>query len=312
MTIRTFQAGDDAAQVSVYNEAAADLPKFKPATLDEVRRRWKGAGDDGGTRFFAVANGLVVGYCVFHANGRVSTPWCRKGHEDHAEPLFEAALAEMKRRGHATAFAAYRADWQAPCDFLRGHGFRQARELVNFVMELADMPTPGARLGASIEPLRPDDVPGVLTLAEGVTRARSAAELEEHLFHNPFFPPECCFVLRSRADGSPLAAGVLIVNEAYAVPTAVDPAMPCFRLGAFGTEGMQAKRIDGLFSFVARPGRDLTPLGLEMMGHAASVLCTTDADALAAQVPSDAAHLLRFYQQIFRRQGGFPVFERTL
>src|SRR5262249_51646942 len=34
MTIRTFQPGDDAVQVSIYNEAAADLPKFKPATID--------------------------------------------------------------------------------------------------------------------------------------------------------------------------------------------------------------------------------------------------------------------------------------
>ena len=35
MTIRTFQPGDDVAQVGIYNEAAGDLPKFKPATLDE-------------------------------------------------------------------------------------------------------------------------------------------------------------------------------------------------------------------------------------------------------------------------------------
>src|SRR5688572_1622067 len=39
MTIRTFQAGDEVAQVSIYNEAAAALPKFKPASIDEVRRR---------------------------------------------------------------------------------------------------------------------------------------------------------------------------------------------------------------------------------------------------------------------------------
>src|SRR5260370_747651 len=39
MTIRTFQSGDEAGQVSIYNEACAHLPRFKPATLDEVRRR---------------------------------------------------------------------------------------------------------------------------------------------------------------------------------------------------------------------------------------------------------------------------------
>ena len=39
MKIRTYAPGDDGAQVSIYNEAAATLPKFKAATLDEVRRR---------------------------------------------------------------------------------------------------------------------------------------------------------------------------------------------------------------------------------------------------------------------------------
>ena len=312
MTIRTFEPGDDAAQVSIYNEAAADFPKFKPATLDEVRRRWRGAENDPGTRFFAVEGGLTVGYTVFHANGRVSFPWCRKGHEKHAEPLLEAALAEMRRRGLATAFAAYRADWKAPCDFLAGHGFRPAREMVNFAMNLNEMPTPGARLGASLEPLRPEDVPAVFALAEGVTRARSAAALEEHLFRNPYIPPDAAFVLRGRADKTPMAAGVLIVHAAYADPAQIDAAMPCFRLGAFGAEGMSAKRVQGLFSFVAKPGRELHPYGLELLGHAAARLCDTDAEAFAAQVPSDAPHLLRFYQQLFRKQGAFPVFERTL
>lgn len=95
MTIRTFQAGDDVAQVSIYNEAAAALPRFKPATLDEVRRRCRDPLFDPNTHFFAVANDLAVGYATFHANGRLSYPWCRKGHEDQAEGLFQAVLAEM-------------------------------------------------------------------------------------------------------------------------------------------------------------------------------------------------------------------------
>lgn len=312
MTIRTYQPGDEAAQVSIYNEAAAELPRFKPATLDEVRRRWKGAPENDPRRFFAVENGVVVGYTVFHDNGRISYPWCRKGHERHAEALFEAALAEMKRRGHASAFAAYRADWAGPCAFFRDHGFAAVREMVNFVMALTDMPTPGARLATSIEPLRPEDLPAVLALGEGVLRARSVAALEQHLFHNPYFPPASVFAIRGRADGQPLAAGVLVSNAAYANPGAVDPAMPCFRLGAFGTEEMQTKRIHGLFSFLARPGRDLHPLGLELLSYAAGLMCDTDGEALAAQVPSDAPHLLRFYQQLFRKQGSFPVFERAL
>ena len=37
-----------------------------------------------------------------------------------------------------------------------------------------------------------------------------------------------------------------------------------------------------------------------------------DIDTLAAQVPTDAPHLLAFYQSYFRPQGTFPVYERPL
>src|SRR5213075_3432989 len=77
MSIRTFQPGDEAAQVTIYNEAAAALPKFKPASLDEVRRRVRDPGFDPGTRFFAEEDGRPVGYATFSADGRVSYPWCR-------------------------------------------------------------------------------------------------------------------------------------------------------------------------------------------------------------------------------------------
>jgi hypothetical protein len=33
---------------------------------------------------------------------------------------------------------------------------------------------------------------------------------------------------------------------------------------------------------------------------------------VAAQVPSDVPHLLMFYQSHFRRQGSFPVYEKSL
>jgi hypothetical protein len=92
----------------------------------------------------------------------------------------------------------------------------------------------------------------------------------------------------------------------------MDSAMPCFRLGAFGTEGMSVKRINGLFSFITRPGKDTNPLALSLMSEAAHRLNETDLDTLASQVPSDVPHLHRFYQQYCRRQGAFPVFERDL
>ena len=34
--------------------------------------------------------------------------------------------------------------------------------------------------------------------------------------------------------------------------------------------------------------------------------------SLAAQVPSDAPHLVAFYESYFQKQGSFPVFEREV
>ena len=148
-TVRTFQPGDDVAQVSIYNEAAAALPRFKPATLDEVRRRMRDPDFDPTTRLFALENGRPAGYAAFHNSGRVSLPWCRKGREALAEPLFDAALDGLRRRGATRAFAAYRADWEPARDFLLAHGFTLAREMNNYVMDLVEMPTPAAKTSSS-------------------------------------------------------------------------------------------------------------------------------------------------------------------
>jgi hypothetical protein len=312
MTIRTYQPGDDVAQVGIYNEAAGRLPKYKPATLDEVRRRCRAADFDPGTRFFAVVEGRPVGYASFHANGRVSFPWCRAGHEGQAEPLFAAVLEAMRGRGLTRAFAAYRGDWPAQAEFFLAHGFTRAREMVNFVIPFVELPTPAARPSSPITPLRPDDVPAVFALAPEALRVGDPAALEGHLFRSPYFGKDSVFALRNRTTGAPAAVGVLVENPAYANPLQIDSAMPCFRLGAFGTEGMQVKRVNGLFSFLTPPGNEVSPLGLDLIGHAGRRVQSTDLDTLAAQVPSDAPHLVRFYEQYFRRQGSFPVFERSL
>jgi hypothetical protein len=310
MTIRKFEPGDEATQVSIYNEAAAELPRFKPATLDEVRRRCRGADFDPGMRFFAVANGRSVGYVGFQPTGRVSYPWCRKGYEHLADPLLAHALAQMKARGLRRAFAAYRGDWPAQAEVFRRHSFAQAREMVNFVLDLTEMPTPAARANTSIDPLTPADLPAVQALGKNVLRQRDPAELEMYLFRNPYFGPESLFALRDRS-GTPVAVGLLIAHASYADPKQVDPAMPCFRLGAFGTEGMSVKRINGLFSFLAGD-HNVSALGLDLMGYATMQLEHTDVEALGAQVASDAGPLHRFYTQHFRRQGSFPIFEREL
>ena len=89
--------------------------------------------------------------------------------------------------------------------------------------------------------------------------------------------------------------------------------MPCFRLGAFGTEGLTHKRINGLFSFLAADTRDLTAARRwTCWPTRRTVVADIDVETFAAQVPSDAAHLVRFYKSLFRRQGSFPILSREL
>jgi hypothetical protein len=313
VNIRTFQPGDESVQAAIYNEAAAELPRFKPATVQEVQRRTQARDFDPTSRCYAVEGDQVLGYCLLNANGRVSYPWCRKGHEAAAGALFAHTLDAARRRGLPLLFAAYRGDWQPVADFFEANGFGLARHMVNFGVDLMDLPTAPARPSTAVTPFERADVPALLELAPGVLRLRTAAELEDWFFNNPYFGPDCLFVQRSRADNSPLAVGILIQEATYADPREVDPAMPCFRLGAFGAEGMQAKRIKGLFSFVARADHNLSALGLDLIGRATWMLRQIDdIGTLAAQVPSDAPHLLRFYERHFRKQGSFPVYERTL
>jgi hypothetical protein len=312
VNIRTFEPGDETAQAAIYNEAAAALPKFKPATSQEILRRVTAADFDPASRFYAVEGKQPVAYCASSANGRVSIPWCRKGHEALAGPLFDHMLQAMQQRGHKKVFAAYRSDWSNVLAFFQQRDFTVVREMVNFVLDVFDMPTAPARRTSNIKPLQRQDVPAIFALAPHMLRCASAKDLERHLFDNPYFPASAAFVLRSR-EHTPLGAGVLIHDPTYADPKALDAAMPCFRLGAFGTEGMQTKRIKGMFSFLCRDDAQCAVPAMELMGHAASLLREgDDITSLAGQCPSDAPQLLRFYQMKFQRQGSFPVLQRTL
>ena len=310
MTIRPYQNGDESGQVAIYNAAAAALPKFKPATLHEVQRRIRTRDFDPATRFYAVANGKVVGYCTIQPNGRVSYPWCLPGHEAHADPLLQAALAGLAQRGVKRSFTAYRGDWPTINRFFLDRGFLQAREMVSFVMNFLDMPTPSVRPTNAISPLRPADVPAVLALGAGVLQITNSAALEQYLFANPYFPATALFALRGAAGGEPLAVGIFITEATYADPRVIDANMPCFRLGAFGSEGMSTKRVKGVFSFLARPDRALPGFAMDLLGYAAThVGVDEDLECCATQVPSDAPALLGFYQRHFQRQGSFPVLE---
>jgi hypothetical protein len=313
MRIRSFQPGDEGVQVAIYNEAAAELPKFKPATVQEVQRRVRGPDFDPGLRFFAEDAGKVVGYVTGNRNGRVSFPWYKKGFDHVGAALFEHLLDAMKQKGHRKLFAAYRGDWPTITQFFEKQDFRRARDMLNFYIDLIDMPTPPARPSSAIMPFSRDDVPALFELGRDLLQVGSVAELDDYLFKNPYFKADSLFTLRSRTDDVPVAVGLLVLEPTYANAKVLDAAMPCFRLGAFGTERMQTKRINGLFSFVARKDLNVNPLGLDLMGYAAYRLRDTDdLDALAGQVPSDATYLQAFYQRNFRRQGSFPVFEREL
>jgi hypothetical protein len=312
MEIRTYLPGDEADQVSIYNEAAADLPRFKPATLDEIRRRGRAADYDLTAHLLALEGTQPIGYAGFHTNGRVSYPWCRRGHEAATQPLFDAVLQRMKARRIGRAFAAYRADWPTQQAFFQTNGFQPRREMVNFALDLVDMPTPMARPNSTISPATPADVPTIFQLGANVLQVRDEDALENYLFHNLYFPADSVFVLRRSTGEVPLAVGIVVANPAYAHPLQVDAAMPCFRLGAFGTEGMNTKRINGLFSFLAADDRNAHPYTLDLMGFAAYKVRGTDIETFGAQVPSDAGHLLRFYKQYFQRQASFPILERIL
>src|SRR5262249_38062335 len=159
-------------------------------------------------------------------------------------------------------------------------------------MDLTDMPTPSARAASAVEPMTPADVPAVLALAPKAFRVRDAAGLEQQLLHNPYFPPSAVHVLRGR-DG-PVGLSILVENTVYANPPEIDAAMPCYRLGAVGTEGMQTKRVNGLFGFAAAPGNDVSRIGLDLLSHAALRLQESDLATLAGQAATDAPHLLRF------------------
>jgi hypothetical protein len=312
MNIRSFQPGDEASQVEIYNMAAAAFPKFKPATVQEVQRRVRSRDFDPEQRFYAVVDQRVVGYGVLNVNGRVSYPWCLPGFEHAAQPLFTRLLEEAKKRNFAKVFAAYRGDWPVVHDFLVRQGMARAREVVNFFAEFLEMPTPSARASSAISPLVPADVPALLELMPGALRVTRAEDLHDHLFKNPYFTSDALFALRNR-DGEVMAAGIVVYSPNYADPHAVDAAMPCFRLGAFGTERMQTKRLKGLFSFLARPDARLASLAMDLMAHAAyRMRDNDDVTGLAGQAATDAPDLVAFFERNFKRQGSFPVFEMAV
>jgi hypothetical protein len=311
MAIRMYLPGDEQAQAEIYNAVAGSLPGFKPSTAAEIARRYQGADPDPESRYFAVENGQVVGYAVFAPNGRISSPWCLPGAEAYREPLLGTVLAEMRKRGIAEAWAAYRGNWFPVLDFLREHGFIEKRTMINYVAVMSRLSAP-ASLPSNrlIEPFKPEDLPQLIALEPGLFADVDGRDLERFYWSNPFYGfPKSLFALKDRERGKLVGAFLLVISDGFADPTKIDPAMPCFRLGAFGTERERHKRVTGLFSCVFADQAE----GDVLLSSALVSLATpSPLTHIAAQAPSDAGSLCGWYDRFFERQGSFPILSRRL
>ena len=219
----------------------------------------------------------------------------------------------MKRRGMPEAWAAYRADWSGGARVLAKPRLRR---------EAADDQLPRGCFAAArtsgelpedrvIEPLgREEARPSSRRLAPRLFSGIEPRSLEAFFWENPPYDfSESLFALKERRSGKVLGAGLLVISDTFADPTKIDAAMPCFRLGAFGTERERHKRVNGLFSCVfADQAEGELLLSAPDWERARRAGLTH----VAAQAPSDAIALCAFYDRIFQRQGAFPILSRLL
>jgi hypothetical protein len=311
MLIRSYQPGDEHAQARIYNAAACSLPGFKPATAEEISRRYGAADSDPATRHYAIAGGEVAGYAAFHSNGRASYPWCLPDASELRGALLDTMLAEMRKRSLPEAWVAYRADWLPILAFLYTHAFTEKRVMINYVAELPQLPGDD-RLPASgaIAPLKREDLSSLVALAPGLFAGTDAPALESYFWSNEFYNfPDSLFGLRDARSSELRGAYVLVADDRFADPVKIDASMPCFRLGAFGTERERHKRVNGLFSCVFA---DQVEGELMLSTAAWAQMSRAGLTHLTAQVPSDATALCAFYDLFFQRQGSFPILARRL
>ena len=310
--IRTFQTGDDAIQAGLFNVAAFNLPGFKAATAEDVRRRTRARGFDPGTRFYAEEGPLVVGYCTLEPEqGRISFPWCRKGYEEAAPLLLEAALNKARERKLTKVFAAYRQDWSPVLDFFAQHGFTHRRDIINYWADPLDLPTLVNRSRLPINRMTREDIPALAAMGKGILRLPEE-KLEAYFFANPHFVSEAFLVLRGKDGATPLAIGVGLEQSNFADVRKVDPFAPCYRLAAFGTEGLNTKRVNGMFSYLVAEASQALTAGLALLSEASQEMTEGTVHGVAAQCPSDVPHLVNFYNRYFKEQGRFPELEKSL
>lgn len=309
MILRHYRQGDEDVQARLYNDAADGLPGFKPASVAEIVRRYAAADPDPDAKFYAERDGAVAGYAVLNPNGRISYPWCAADAQDLRAPLLAAVLNALAARGTHEAWAAYRADWAVVRDFFLEHGFRVKREMINYVAPLSALPRVAAPAGQVIGTVARPDLSAIPSLGPEVFPGDAdPARLASFYWENPYFESDRLRALRRAEDGAFVAATLAIADASYADPTRIDPAMPCFRLGAFGTEQERHKRINGMFSVVFRDEADAVVL----LSDAAATFERAGLTHVAAQAPSDAPRLVAFYDRYFQRQGAFPIYARSI
>jgi len=312
VNIRTFQQGDEAAQAAIYNEAAGALPQVQARDAARGAAPHQCPRFDPAMRFYAVEGNEPVAYIAFNTTTRQLSVVPQR-HEALAEPLFQQMMKAMQERGYRQAFAAYRADWQR-CWISSSSAALPWRGKWSILCSISSTCRQRSRgVSAVSKPLRREDVKALFALAPHLLRqpVRPGAR-NSHLFANPFFPPSS---VSRFAQPRRCAHGRGHPRHGHELcdPKVIDSGMPCFRLGAFGTRACRPKRIKGLFSFLAPDDPQCPVLAHELMSHAAALLHgSDDITALAAQCPSNATHVLRFYQLSFRKQGSFPVLEKSL
>ena len=115
--------------------------------------------------------------------------------------------------------------------------------------------------------------------------------------------------LKDAGSGDLRGISLLVLDDRFADPTKIDSSMPCFRLGAFGTESQRHKRVNGLYSclFVDEHDGDLL-----LAASLAAISGKHILNHLAAQAPSDASALCAWYDRHFERQSSFPILSRPL
>jgi hypothetical protein len=183
--------------------------------------------------------------------------------------------------------------------------------MINYVADVSQLPhrdhLPQDRI---IDRLSRQDLPQLIAMAPGLFVASDPQELERFFWENPFGDfSRGLFALKHAHTGEIRGVSLLIVDDRFADPTKIDAAMPCFRLGAFGTERQRHKRINGLFSCVFTDEAEGELLLAATLGSQASWFGLT---YLAAQAPSDAPALCSWYDRFFQRQGSFPILSRWL